>query len=240
MGLIAQLKAIGKETNAHVDTKLVFATIKDVKRRTHHALENQLGGVGCKSGRVSGVFVRERLPFAHDLIALAFYTYGREAEWFGADIHVGIHVPQLEIRVASLEQRLYAPDHPTFNRLIGYLMPNGRPFTRKLSRTDTTALDGATAEIANDCITYGLPYCERFASLDIILQEVKSQERQYPLRAPILLTTMGKSEAAMDQINAELVRVKSQTDAGTDSYRKKATLLLDQIAKGLWAPLKMR
>ena len=108
-----------------------------------------------------------------------------------------------------------------------------RPFSRKLSRTDTTALDRVIAEIANDCITDGLPYCERFASLDIILREVKSQERQYPLRAPILLTTMGKPEAAMDQINAELVRVKPQTDAGTDSYRKKATLLLDQITQGL-------
>ena len=102
MGQIAQLKAIGKETNAHVATKLVFATIKDVKRRTHHALENQLGAVGFKSGRVPSVFVRERLPFAHDLIALDFYTYGREAEWFGADIHVGIHAPQVEKEVAYL------------------------------------------------------------------------------------------------------------------------------------------
>ena len=233
MGLFARLKSTSKTTDAPVETKRVFATIKDVKRAVHQALDIELSGIGFKSGRASGVFIRERLPFAYDLIALDFYTYGRDADWFGADIHVGIHVPQLEIRVASLEQRPYAPDHPTFNRLIGYLMPNGRPFTRKLSRTDNTALDGAIAEIANDCITYGLPYCERFSGLDIILREVKSQERQYPLRAPILLMTMGKSEAAIDQINAELMRVKAQADAGTDSYRKKATLLLDQIAKGL-------
>ena len=240
MGLFARLKSTSKTTDAPAETKRIFATIKDVKRRIHHALENELSGVGFKSGRVSGVFVRERLPFAHDLIALGFYTYGREAEWFGADIHVGIHAPQVEKEVALLEQCPYVADHPTFSRLIGYLMPNMKPFTRILSRTDTTALDRAIAEIANDCLTYGLPYCQRFASLDTILQEVKSHERQYPLRVPILLTTMGESEAAMDQINAELVRVKSQTDAGTDSYRKKATLLLDQIAKGLWAALKMR
>lgn len=208
------------------DTKPDLLSLKDMAKCIQDMFREKLEPLGFKVKGTS--FIRQRCTEAHDWIGIALLTYDKyekNAPFFAADIHVGIHSEPVERLFAQLNDRSYQASLPTFNRLIGYVMPQKRPVKLELRR-ERFPTDVAQKMVENT-LKYGLPYTEQFNSWEPIYAETMRLEGQYPIRGPIIKYLMGKPEAAVAIIEAEFARIQAQTDPGTEHYRMLGRTLIE-------------
>lgn len=228
--MLSRLKSLfAKEAKGKTsvpDAKLNLLSLKDMAKGIQGVFREQLEPLGFKAKGTS--FIRQRCPEAHDWIGIALLTYDKyekNAPFFRADIHVGIHSEPVERLFAQLNDRTYQKNLPTFNRLIGYVMPQKRPFTRELRRERFP--EKVAREMVEDTLKYGLSYLGQFDNWETIYAETARLECRPLIRGPIIKYLMGKPEEAVAILEAELTRVHGQTDPGADHYRKLANALID-------------
>lgn len=212
------------------DAKLALLSLRDMAKGIRSMFLEQLEPLGFKAKGTS--FIRQRCPEAYDWISIALLTYDKyekDPPFFRADIHVGIHSEPVERLFAQLNGRTYQKSLPTFNRLIGYVMPQKRPLKWELRRERFPSK--VAQEMVEKTLNHGLTYTEQFNNWEAIYAETERLEGQYPIRGPIIKYLMGKYEEAVTILEAELARIQIQTDPGTEHYRKLANALIDMCNK---------
>lgn len=234
MSMFSRLKSLfAKEAKGKTlvpDAKLDLLSLKDMAKGIQGVFREQLEPLGFKAKGTS--FIRQRCPEAHDWIGIALLTYDKyekNAPFFRADIHVGIHSEPVEQLFAQLNDRTYQKSLPTFNRLIGYVMPQKRPLKWELRRERFPT--EVAQEMVEKTLNYGLTYTEQFNSWEAIYAENARLEVRPLIRGPIIKYLMGKPEEAVAILEAELARIQAQTDPGAEHYRKLANALIDMCKR---------
>ncbi len=228
MGMLSKLKSLWMKEGDTTMTKATASqllSLKEMARRSQVVFMERLGPLGFKAKGTT--FVRQRCPEAWDRVSISLLTYEKyekNAPFFRADIHVGIHSEPVERLFAQLDDRPYQGNLSTFNRLIGYLMPQERPITWELRREHFP--EEVARDMVETTIKYGLPYMEQFKTWEAIYAEMTQRESHPFIRRPIIKYLMGQPDAAVAILEAELATFQGQHDPGAERYRELANKLM--------------
>lgn len=177
-------------------------------------------------------WIRKRCPNAYDRVAISWLTYGKDADFFAAEIHVGIHSEPIERVFAALDGDSYSrhSKSPTLQRLLGYEMPQQRPDKWVLSRREFPAQ--VVREMVEATVSYGLPFIAKFSTWETIYAGVARYGGDKATRLPIIRYLMGESKAAIELVQNELKKIEGRTYPAADVYRKRAAALIDLCKHG--------
>ena len=230
MGMLSRLKSFfAKEAKSNTlasEAKQDLLSLKQMAKGIQGVFRERLEPLGFKA--IGTSFIRQRCPEAHDWFGIELLTYDqyeKNAPFFRADIHVGIHSEPVERLFAQLNGRTYQKSLPTFNRLIGYVMPEKRPLKWELLRERFPT--EVAQEMVEKALNYGLAYTEQFDSWEAIYVENARLESRPLIRGPIIKYLMGNPEEAVAILEAELAKIQTQTNPGAEHYRKLANALID-------------
>lgn len=213
------------ETPLAKPTASQLLSLKETARRLQGVFAERLEPLGFRARGTA--FVRERCPIAWDKISIQMLTYDKyetNAPFFRADIHVGIRSDPVERLYVQISGRPGRKDQQTFNRLIGYLMPQERPITWHFARDHFP--EKAAHDMIDSTIRYGLPYTEQFKTWEAIYAEMTQRESHPFIRRPIIQYLMGRPEEAVALLNAELAGIEDQHNSGAEYYRGLANKLI--------------
>lgn len=215
-----------KEDKLQADTQHVLLTLREIAKGLSHSLKEQLEPLGFKAKGTT--LIRLRCPISYDRVHIGvrtFSEYEMSPPFFGADIHVGIHSEPLERLCDQLEGDQYSPQSITFGLNLGYTMPRKSFLDWKFSRERFP--EEVAREIVENTLKYGLPYLEQFDNWEAIYTETVRLEARPRIRAPAIKYLMGQFDEAIAILEAELGRIKGQTDSGAQRYRKRANALIE-------------
>lgn len=236
--MLSKLKLLlAKEPSDSSVTKVTVSqllSIKEMAKRLQAVFNERLEAFGFKAKGTA--FVRQRLPIAWDKVSIQLLTYDKyekNASCFRGNVYVGIRSDPVERLYSQISGVPGRQDQQTFNRYIGYVMPQKRHITWELPREYFP--EKVARDMIETTIKYGLPFMEQFDNWQRIYDGTErygDSSKMPDLRLPIIKYLMGQPDESVRLVENELVKIRNKTGAAEDLYRKKVAALIALCKKG--------
>jgi hypothetical protein len=153
-----------------------------------------------------------------------------EADTFDVSPNLGVRHEDLHLVVDRACGRRSEPT-PTLVRLLGYVMPqNSSLIVWEFRRDDDTDWVAQAANMAQHIESYGIPWMDRFRSLDEILAGIDAGLSLHrPYLRPAALMLLNRRAEALEQLDEDVRNLGYRTDLAAAHFRRFAEALKTQL-----------